>query len=369
MGNWAGGGYQDRYTSICMNESVRTTRVNDCAYDENIPVDANHNYTAVVSRTEDRPANATAFCGIAWIQWSPHGDGASRVGDALTDDDGGFVQIRNMLPDPSFAQAIQNTHTPGDEKAVMGDYLPDTHYAADAAAFQSQQGCDWANPGVPHLAAGSSTPNNGSFTLTWDPTRDAAKFPNLRYMLQHNDGSGWTDVATDLSSQSYTFTAGSPEADGTFTYRVSAHDGTSVSGFAGTSDPVLSDTTDPSLSVTCPAAVLAGRDGVGDDDRLGQRLGPGNGPVRCDGRRHVDRRPQDGDEDCDRQRRPHRHEVVHDAGAVHVQRAAAAGQCGRVEHLQAGLGRSAEVHAHRCERQRGQQRGRQGKRRQAHRRR
>jgi hypothetical protein len=32
------------------------------------------------------------------------------------------------LPKEDFSQAIQNTSTPGDEYAVMGDYLPTTEY-------------------------------------------------------------------------------------------------------------------------------------------------------------------------------------------------------------------------------------------------
>ncbi len=131
--------YQTRYTSYCMNESVRSTRVMACLYDEQIPVDAKGNFTIVVSRTADRPKNATAKCHTAWLGWSKNGDGAVDFGDALTDLDFGWLQIRNMLPDPTFKQAIQNTKKPGDEKAVMGQYMPSVTYTSKAA-FQAK-GC------------------------------------------------------------------------------------------------------------------------------------------------------------------------------------------------------------------------------------
>ena len=66
---------QVRYVSFCMNESVKTTRVMDCAYDEQIPTDDNGYYTIVIRRTEDRPKNAREQCGVAWIEWGPAGDG------------------------------------------------------------------------------------------------------------------------------------------------------------------------------------------------------------------------------------------------------------------------------------------------------
>ncbi|WP_094270133.1 hypothetical protein [Rhodococcus sp. OK302] len=112
---------QVRYTSFCMNESVLTTRVMNCAYDENVPTDSNGDYTIVVSLAGERPVNANEACGNGWVEWSPKGDG----GD---DSNFGWFQVRNMLPDNNFRQAVQNTSTPGDELAVMGEYLPNVEY-------------------------------------------------------------------------------------------------------------------------------------------------------------------------------------------------------------------------------------------------
>ncbi len=119
-----------RYQSFCMNESPKTTRVMDCVYDEEIPLSGDRKYLVVTSRATDRPTNATAKCGVAWIEWSPRGDGGS-------DTDFGWIQIRNMLPAPSFKHAIQGTSRPGDEKKDLGAYLPDSNYYADKAAFEA----------------------------------------------------------------------------------------------------------------------------------------------------------------------------------------------------------------------------------------
>jgi hypothetical protein len=129
------GSEEVRYVSMCMNESVKTTRVMDCVFDEDIPTDANGYYTVVTSRTGERPNNAKQACGVAWIEWSPTGDG-------FKDPDFGWFQIRNMLPDVNFNHAVQNTQMPGDEITAMGDYLPDVQYMS-AREFEAL-GCHGA---------------------------------------------------------------------------------------------------------------------------------------------------------------------------------------------------------------------------------
>ena len=124
---------QLRYESFCMNESILTTRVMDCAYDQQIPTNRDHRFVVVTSRPGDRPSNATRHCGVAWIDWSRRGDGAR-------DHDFGWMQIRTMLPRPSFHHAVQSTRHPGDQGRVMGPYLPKIQYYADKTAFQ-KLGC------------------------------------------------------------------------------------------------------------------------------------------------------------------------------------------------------------------------------------
>lgn len=121
-----------RYWSLCSNESMLTTRVEDCVYDEQVPTDEDGSYTIVVSRAEDRPANAVEACGVAWVAWPERGDGAGHLDD-------GFLILRNMLPAADFGHAVQNTVTPGDERAVMGEYLPTSAYSS-VADFEAR-GC------------------------------------------------------------------------------------------------------------------------------------------------------------------------------------------------------------------------------------
>ena len=122
------GAGQVRYTSFCMNEAPLTTRVTDCAFDEQVPTNRNGVYTIVVSRPGDRPESARFQCGKAWIRWSKSGDG-------YLDHDFGWFQIRNMLPSRSFDHAIQLTSSPGDEQDVLGPYLPKLDYFDGPAAF------------------------------------------------------------------------------------------------------------------------------------------------------------------------------------------------------------------------------------------
>ena len=112
---------QLRYWSICSNQSFANTRATACLFDEEVPLDSKGYYTIVISREADRPRNAIAACGVAWLKLADDGDGAG-------DKDAGVVQIRNMLSKPDFGQSIQAVNEIGTEKQVMGAYLPEAHY-------------------------------------------------------------------------------------------------------------------------------------------------------------------------------------------------------------------------------------------------
>jgi hypothetical protein len=116
---------QLRYFSLCQYEPA-TQRVIDCARDDRIPVGADGRFTVVVSTAESRPANARVECGVAWIEWGPQPQG--------------LLIYRHMLPEPGFAEAIQNVPEPGAERAVMGEYYPEGEYLPDRAAFEAR-GC------------------------------------------------------------------------------------------------------------------------------------------------------------------------------------------------------------------------------------
>lgn len=112
---------QLRFWSLCSGESRVTARTPDCLADRQVPLDDSRRYTIVVSRAADRPANATASCGVAWLDWGERGDGAGRP-------DYGLLIMRNMLVSPTFGHAIQRVQKPGTEPQVMGPHFPNSSY-------------------------------------------------------------------------------------------------------------------------------------------------------------------------------------------------------------------------------------------------
>lgn len=114
---------QLRYWSLCTNNAL--TMFYDCVRDDQVPLDAHGYYTIVVSTAANRPANATAACGVAWL---PAGPLPQTV-----------LILRNMLPAPDFSNAVQRAR-PGTERATMGDYYPVGRYYATVADFE-RSGC------------------------------------------------------------------------------------------------------------------------------------------------------------------------------------------------------------------------------------
>ena len=100
-----------------------------------------------------------------------------------------------------------------------------------------------AAPSAPHLSSGVTPNASGVFTLAWEPTQTATV---TTYTLQQKNASGsWTTVATGLTSPEYAFTAGSPEAEGTWTFRVSTSNESPESEFSPASSEVKVDKTAP----------------------------------------------------------------------------------------------------------------------------
>jgi len=239
---------QMRYWSMCSQQSLRSTEVTGCAYDSEVPVNAERKYTIVASDPEEKPTNAVRFCGVAWVDWSEAGDGEKG---AARNRAFGMLFMRNMLPNKSFTHAAQDITKAGTDKEVMGEYLPTTEYQPNKAAFESSQGCSWANPGTPQLKAGSSTPNTGGFALEWAPSREAAKVSGVTYTLQAKNANGsWETVASGLTSPEYTFSS-APE--GTWTYRVQAQGEGAESEYTGGSAEVKVDRSAPNTPSANPA--------------------------------------------------------------------------------------------------------------------
>ena len=106
----------------------------DALADMQVPLDKDGYYTIVYSRKEDRPANATAENGVAWIEWSPRGEG---VDTPQNRPDFGMLMLRFIANDPSWKQSPDYVTKPGMEEAVMGPYYPRGYYT-DKATFEAQ---------------------------------------------------------------------------------------------------------------------------------------------------------------------------------------------------------------------------------------
>ena len=125
-------GGQLRFWSLCTGESRVTVRTPDCLSDRQVLASSGREFTVAVSTRADRPANATAQCGVSWLDWGNRGDGAG-------DPNYGLVIMRNMLASPSFTRAIQRVQRPGTESQVMGPYFPRSSYTT-RAGFEAR-GC------------------------------------------------------------------------------------------------------------------------------------------------------------------------------------------------------------------------------------
>ena len=111
---------QLRYWSLCSNVVMINSRVENCLFDEQVPIDSARNYIIVASKEKDRPRNARVECGVAWLKLPDDGD---SVGDP----DFSLLVIRNMLAAADFPEALQNAL---DDKDLtkLGPYLPGGQY-------------------------------------------------------------------------------------------------------------------------------------------------------------------------------------------------------------------------------------------------
>lgn len=125
---------QTQYWSLVSCEAAPSGQIVDGLTDMQVPLDEHRNYTIVCSRAEDRPKNATVENGVAWIEWSPRGEG---LDDPRNRDDFGMLMLRIMATDPAWKQRPDNVTAPGTEEAVMGPYLPRGRYT-DKATFEAE---------------------------------------------------------------------------------------------------------------------------------------------------------------------------------------------------------------------------------------
>jgi hypothetical protein len=121
---------QTQYWSLVSCEAAPTGHIVDGLTDLQIPLDQDRNYTIVCSRKEDRPTNATLENGVAWIEWSPRGEG---LNDPRNREDFGMLMLRIMANSPDWSERPDLIEKPGDEEAVMGPYYPRGEYTTKAA--------------------------------------------------------------------------------------------------------------------------------------------------------------------------------------------------------------------------------------------
>lgn len=137
------GAGQLRYWSFCTNNVL--TMYYDCANDDAVAVDASDRYTIAISNAANRPANATTACGVTWLPAGPLPQAT--------------VILRNMLPAPGFAEAIQNARQ-GSERKTLGSYYPVGTYYSQRSDFE-RLGCHPpAHIGPLAAAAGSTGSTN-----------------------------------------------------------------------------------------------------------------------------------------------------------------------------------------------------------------
>ena len=140
---------QTQYWSLVSCESVPSGQVVDGLTDFQIPLDKDRNYTIVMSRSEDRPANAKLANGVAWIQWSPRGEG---IDDTRNRPEFGMLILRVMGNEPDWKERPDNIIKPGTGDAAMGLYFP-TGYYTTKAEFETRGlgnhdgNCDDDRPG------------------------------------------------------------------------------------------------------------------------------------------------------------------------------------------------------------------------------
>ena len=118
-----------QYWSLVSCEAVPSGQVVDGITDFQVPLDADRNYTIVVSRPEDRPNTATRENGVAWLKWSPRGEG---LDDPRNRSDFGMLIMRIMANNPNWKERPDNITRPGTGAAVMGPYFPKAYYTTKA---------------------------------------------------------------------------------------------------------------------------------------------------------------------------------------------------------------------------------------------
>jgi hypothetical protein len=122
-----------RYWSICTTGAPPSGLTVDCVFDEGVlpTLDSKGNFTVVVSRSPDRPSNATEKCGVAWMEMGT-GDGLPGGSSSY-----GSIINRHTQVNPNFKTSWFAVTKPHTESKALGDYLPYVVNFHDKARFEA----------------------------------------------------------------------------------------------------------------------------------------------------------------------------------------------------------------------------------------
>jgi hypothetical protein len=126
--------WEARYWSLVICEAPPSGLTNDGLTDMQVPLDKDGNYTIVISRTEDRPANATDENGVAWMEWGTRGEGIDSPANRT---DFGLLVFRFMYTNPDWKHDPKKVTVPGTERDIMGPYHPRGEYM-DKKTFEAK---------------------------------------------------------------------------------------------------------------------------------------------------------------------------------------------------------------------------------------
>jgi X-Pro dipeptidyl-peptidase (S15 family) len=149
-------------------------------------------------------------------------------------DAGHVVKLELLAQDPTYARTSTGQHDvqvrnlqlripTADAPGAAGGLVTDPEPKYVPPGYRLARDVRTSTPGAPHITSGTNPNATGEFTLGWDPSDPAT---DLLYALQHRDANdgAWSNVNTSLPTNAYAFTGGSPEGEGTWKYRVNAHD-------------------------------------------------------------------------------------------------------------------------------------------------
>jgi hypothetical protein len=179
-------------------------------------------------------------------------------GTAATDSDGVATKSVTTLPATFTASGSPYAGAVSATFAGVAGYAASGPVSGDLIVNPAN-----TKPSTPGVPSGT-TPNQGAFTLNWTASADGEEDP-ITYTLQHKDANdaSFTNVATGISGNSYTFGGtNAVEAEGTWTYRVQASDGSLSSDFSAASSAIVVDR-------GAPNAPTAGADRLPDYNPTG----------------------------------------------------------------------------------------------------